>query len=256
MYIFKCILYYPELNVLKHCIPAVSLVFFVVILFSCTIKQEARVFPDGSGSVDFRFEVKEYFVDSLMEMASFGDDSELLKNGTFFDIPKTKESFAEKPAVTLTSISSPEPTVLEGTFSFQDIRKVFEDEAELTEAGVLKFARNGGESTLTIHLDRKNFSRISSFSPALNNPLFEMFGPQENDETTRDEYYEMIEFAFGGESAAGLATSFVELQVTVEGELLSQKGGEQLEENTVLFRIPLVDILLLNRALDYSLTFK
>ena len=66
----------------------------------------------------------------------------------------------------------------------------------------------------------------------------------------------MIEFAFGEEGVTGLKASSVELLVTVEGDLVSQKGGKQLDDNKVLFTIPLIDFLLLQKPLDYSITFK
>jgi len=229
---------------------------FICFFCSCSIKQEAVLNPDGSGSAEFRFEVKEFFIDSLMEMASFGDEEELFENGNFFNVEKTKQSFLEKPSVKLLALESPAPNILEGSFTFQDVEKVFQEEAELLEAGILTFTRMNGKNILHLHLDKQNFRQVTSFSEALDNPLFEMFGPQENDATSKQDYYEMIEFAFGEEGAEGLKVSTVDLEITVTGELISQRGGKKIDENTVLFSIPLIDILLLNNTLDYTIEFK
>ena len=235
---------------------AILLILGSFFLFSCTIKQEAVVAPDGSGSVSFHFEVQQFFADTIMDMADFSGDEEAFKDGKFFDVEKTKEGFMKMEEVTLISLSSPSPNEMEGEFSFKDVEAVFKNEEELTQAGIITFSRRGGESTLKVHLDNRNFRQISSFSPALKNPLFEMFGHQENDDTTEGEYLEMIEFAFGEEGVKGLKASIIELAVTVQGELISQEGGKRKGKNQVIFNIPMIDLLLLQKPMDYSITFK
>lgn len=236
--------------------PISLLVFAGFFLFSCTIKQEAVVAPDGSGSVAFHFEVQQFFADTLMDMAEFSGDEEAFKDGKFFNEEQTREAFGKMEEVTLLSLDCPSPNVMKGEFSFTDVEAVFRNEEELTQAGIITFSRRGGESTLKVHLDNKNFRQISAFSPAMENPLFDMFGPQENDDTTEDEYLEMIEFAFGEEGVEGLEAAHVELIVTVRGELVSQVGGKRKGKNQVVFTIPLIDFLLLQEPMDYSLTFK
>ena len=230
--------------------------FILFIFSSCSIKQEALLNPDGSGSVHFRFEVEEVFSESLMEMASFSNDEELFKDGNFFNLEQTRQSFKERPSVTLVSLESPGPNILEGNFTFQDVEKVFQGESELSEAGILTFTRKSGENTLKLHLDKQNFRQVASFSEALDNPLFDMFGPQEDEATSEQDYYEMIEFAFGEAGAKGLKVSTVDLEITVTGRLISQTGGKSIDENTAVFSIPLIDILLLNKSLDYSIKFR
>jgi hypothetical protein len=234
----------------------ICILFTAFFLFSCTIKQEASVARDGSGRVTFRFEVQQFFADTIIDMAAFSGDEEAFQDGKFFDVEKTREEFREMEAIDLVSLSSPSPNVMEGEFTFDDVEAVFKSEEELTQSGIITFNRRGGESTLKVHLDNKNFRQVSAFSPALNNPLFEMFGPQENDDTTEEEYLEMIEFAFGEEGVTGLKASSVELLVTVQGDLVSQTGGKKIGENQVLFTIPLIDFLLLQKPLDYAITFK
>jgi hypothetical protein len=66
---------------------------------------------------------------------------------------------------------------------------------------------------------------------------------------------EMIEFMLGDEGPPGLNASFIELEVIVKGKILSQSGG-QMAGNSVLFRIPLIRVLLLDQPLDYSIVFR
>jgi hypothetical protein len=49
--------------------------------------------------------------------------------------------------------------------------------------------------------------------------------------------------------------SFIEVAIRPEGEIVSQTGGV-VSNGTVVFRIPLLRLLVLDKPLDYSVTFK
>jgi hypothetical protein len=106
-----------------------------------------------------------------------------------------------------------------------------------------------------VHLDRKNFSQLLELAPFLKNPLFEGLGPQENDDATEAEYLELIDLALGAGGAATLKASYIETTVLVKGRVVAQTGGTAVPGG-VVFRIPLLRVLLLDKPLDYSLTFK
>jgi hypothetical protein len=87
------------------------------------------------------------------------------------------------------------------------------------------------------------------------NPLFEMFGPQEGEDITEEEYEEMVALAFGDASSRGLTKSFIELKVTVEGTIVGQTGG-RIQGKSVIFKVPLIKVLLLNEPLEYTIVFR
>ena len=145
--------------------------------------------------------------------------------------------------------------MLEGEFTFSNIEDVFKSEVRLSEAGVISFAKNNGVSTVRLHLNKDSFKQISSFLPGKENALIDVFGPAENEDTSESDYLEMLEFMLGDKGPAGVKASFIELRVKVKGKILSQSGGK-IEGNSVLFRIPLLQVLLLDRPLDYSIAFE
>ncbi len=224
----------------------------------CAITQKATVEVDGSGSASFRIELEPFFYEALVDMvdaASLEEGSSFEAGESIFDLQRTREAFARKKGVQLVDIDSPDPRILEGSVVFQDVEKVFKSQTELTAAGVISFDRRGATKTITLHLDRQNFDDISEFFALKNNPLFETFGPEQNEHTTREEYLEMVEFMLGDEGPQSLLDSFIELEVNVRGKILSQKGG-RVAGNSVLFRIPLIRVLLLDESLDYSIVFR
>ncbi len=219
------------------------------------MKNEVTISVDGSGSVEFKIELRSFFLEVIIDLADFAGENEALADGGLFDLEKIKEDFAEKPNVQLKNLSSPSPEILEGAFSFQEVEEVFKGEDGLTEAGIISFSQQGEEKTFSFHLDRDNFVQVSRFLTFLDNPFFQMFSPEENEGTTEEEYLEMIEFALGEEGPPAIKESNIELQVNVKGKIVSQKGGKLLG-NSVLFTIPLIRVLMLDEPLDYTVVFK
>jgi len=224
-------------------------------LGSCHIKQSASLKTDGSGSVRFRFELEQFFLSALLDMASLDPNSRSAHRDTVFDVEQIRKEFARKPDVELIRVESPSPRILEGEFEFQDVEAVFKGEQELTQAGVASFERSPDRSTLLFHLDRSNFGQVASFLPMQNNPLFRILGPEENAGTSEEEYLEMMAFMLGEKGPPAIRASFIELEIDVEGEVISQTGGT-VSGRTVTFRIPLLDMLLLEEPLDYSVVFR
>jgi hypothetical protein len=124
----------------------------------------------------------------------------------------------------------------------------------LKKTAALAYSESGGKKTIRLHLDRSNYPQLARTFPLLANPAFAAFGPQENDATTDDEYLEMVSFSIGDDAPALLKKSFVILTLDPEGEILSQTGGE-VTGGAVVFRIPLLRLLILDKPLDYSVTY-
>jgi hypothetical protein len=227
----------------------------IIIFTSCSVKQEATIHSDKSGSVTFDITLEQFFLDTVVEMADLAEQSPTLEKGEIFDMPQIRKDFEDNPSITLRELSSPKPTVLKGSFTFQDMEKVFTREEELQSTDILSFTTSGNEKSIRLYLDRENFSNLSALFPTMQNPFFEMFGPQENKDTSRDEYLEMIGFAFGEKGPDGVLRSTVELTINVDGTIVSQEGGT-IKGNKIIYSIPLIELLLLKEPLEYSFVFK
>jgi hypothetical protein len=177
-----------------------------------------------------------------------------MENG-IFNVEEIKKEFAERDDVSLLSISTPTRDTLDMKLKYTSIEDVFTSEQELRESGIIRFEKVSQGYSVRFHLDRTNFPAVMSFIPALQNPLFEGLGPQENDDTTEKEYYELMDLALGEGGAESVRNSYIETKVNVKGTLVSQSGGKATPGG-VTFTIPLIRILLLDKPLDYSLVFK
>lgn len=232
---------------------ALFLIIGLALLFSgCTLSQQVLLKNDGSGTARVQVELSQVFLQylrDLSELTGASDQSGVLAPD------RVAAGFPPEGKIELTRIDSPEPTQLELEIAFPPVEDLFADSGKLEEAGILSHRRQGQTRIFEVRLNRANFGQIAELFPVLANPLFEGLGPQENDQTSEEEYLELIELALGDEGDEALMTSYIELLVQVEGEILSQEGG-QIVPGGVRYRIPLIRVLLLDQPLTYSLVYK
>jgi len=217
------------------------------------MKNEVIVDSNGSGSVNFRIQVEDILLKKIEELSDF--DKKSKEKGKLFDVDKIKEDFAKKPGLNLKKISSPKPSILEGEIVFSDVAQVFKNEAKLTQAGVISYQKSDGKNKLRVHLERGNFSQVTALNPVFQNSFFKTFGPEDNEGVSEEEYLDMMSIVFDEQGPVAVKASVIELKVTVKGQILSQTGGKQ-SGNSVVFTMPLIQVLLLNKPIDYSIVFK
>lgn len=230
---------------------ACSIAFF----FSCSVNQTIAVKADGSGTAALHVEITQMFREYLLNLAEVSGQIDAAAQGKVFDLAGIKKGFEARPGVTVTKISSPAADVLDVELAYKSVKDVFADDPTLKSTGVVVYSESGGLKTLKLHLDKNNYSRLSTLFPALSDPVFAGMGPQPNDEVSEEEYLQMIEFSLGAEGPALLKKSYVTLTIRPEGSIVSQTGGT-VSGGSVVFKIPLLRILVLDKPLDYSVSFK
>jgi hypothetical protein len=230
-------------------------VAFLPAVSSCTMSNTIVVKSDGSGTVAVRLEVTKLFREYLASMAEVAGQADPAKKGELFDLKEIRKGFEDRPGVTVRRLASPKPEVLEADLAFRSVQEVFASEAALKSTGVVTFTQANGTRTLKLHLDRSNYGQVAKIFPGLSNPLFEGMGPQESDTITEEEYLEMIRFSLGDEGPGLVKKSFIDVTIRPEGEIVSQAGGTAVNGG-VLFRIPLLRLLVLDKPLDYAVTFR
>jgi len=226
-----------------------------VLLASCSVSQTLVIKSDGSGSLSMRVEITKVMHDYISSLAEVVGKDDVLSSGKIFDVAEIQKGFESQPGVTIKRIATPTPDVLEADVAYASIQKVLLGGDALKAGGVFSYTEAAGKKTLKIHLDKRNFSQLSTLFPLLSNPMFEGMGPQADQAVTESEYLDMIGFSLGDQGPAALKKSYIDLTVKPEGEILSQTGGTK-SSSAVLFRIPLLRILVLDKPLDYSLSWR
>ncbi len=226
----------------------------VGLVSACSVNQSIVVKNDGSGTASLHAEVSKLLADYIASLAEVSGKS-VPAGGAVFDAAAIRKDFEARPGMTVKKVATPTPNSLDLDLAFASIQDVFTRDDALKSSGALTYSESGGKKTIRLHLDKANYTQLSALFPMLKDPTVASLGPQVNDTTTEAEYLDMVSFSIGADGPALLKKSFITLTIDPEGDIISQTGGT-LSGSAVVFRIPLLSLMVLNKPLDYSVTFK
>jgi hypothetical protein len=224
------------------------------IFSSCSVKNEISLAADGSGRASLEANIDEalvFYMQSLAELT--GEQS---KDGKLFNVEEIKKGIEENPGVRVESIKNFDDRKITSTVSFNNIEELILETRENLGRQVISFKEFGAEKEIKIYIDIDNFTDIAPLFPMVEEPLFMTFGPLENQGLTEEEYLEMMEYALGDGGGELIKKSMITTEITIDGNLISQKGGTVSEKNTVVFETPLIRLLLLDKPIEYSIRFR
>jgi hypothetical protein len=224
-------------------------------LSSCSVTEDVAIKADGSGTASLRVVMSGLLKGYLLSLAEAGGQQDLARQGKVFDLKEIRKAFQGRDGVTVTRLASPSPEVLELDLSYRSLADLLSRAEDTGGAGALAMSESGGEKTLWLHLDTRTFRKLSSALPLLDDPVFQGMGPQENETITRDDYLAMMQFSMGAQGPALLRKSFVDLTIRPEGEITAQSGGA-IAGGAVTFHIPLLAILVLDKPIDCSVSWR
>ena len=226
----------------------------VAFLAACSVSQVLVIKADGSGTASMRVETTKLFREYLLNLQEVTGAAPAA-DGRVFDVKALQKELEARPGLTVKKVASPSPDVLEVDLAYRSVQEVYGSAESVKASGILVYSEAAGKKSFKVHIDRKNFKELSGVFPALGSAVFEGIAPQEQDTISEAEYLDMIQFSLGPDGPALLKKSFIDLTVKPEGEILSQVGGTVVN-GAVTFRIPLIKLLVLDKPLDYSLTWK
>ncbi|OQX29964.1 MAG: hypothetical protein B0D92_00935 [Spirochaeta sp. LUC14_002_19_P3] len=245
----------------KHSFSIVCL-FIFILLPSCSMKQEIYIEKTGSGRVEFTLSLADYLSDVISQVVTLLEPDAKMKDKqkSLFDLEAIEKDFKSRKGIGLIGLESRDNQNLSGEFTFTDINMLLQDvnaaQALNTKNQLIKMEKKDGITELTVRITRETVNDILAENPSLNNPLVANFGPSASEGLTDEEYLDMMEFVLGEQSREGIQLSSLELVIHVEGSIIDQKGGRLADKNTVVYRIPMLPVLMLKKPLEYSLRYR
>jgi len=227
----------------------------LVILSSCSVKQEINLRADGSGTASMTAEIDETLTTYLQSLAEL--TGEETTDGMLFNVDDIRKGIEENPGLRLETIENNEDKLIKAVVQFDDIEAlILQSEENLNNKQIISFNENGSEKEIKIYIDIDNFLDIAPLFPVVEEPLFMTFGPIENQGLTEEDYLEMMEYALGDGGGALIKESMITTSINIDGTLISQTGGKITGKNAVTFETPLIRLLLLDKPIEYSIKFK
>lgn len=234
---------------------ALAMSAFLLAVSACSINQTLAIKADGSGTATLRVETSKAFREYVLSIEEVSGQTELSRQGKIFDVKTIEKDLQARPGVTVKKVASSSPDLLDVELAFRSVAEMYSSAESVSSTGVIEYSEAGGRKTLKLHLDRQNFKQLSTVFPGLKGPVFEGLAPQENEQITESDYLDMIQFSLGPQGPDLVKKSFIDLTVKPEGGITSQTGGTAVSGG-VTFHIPLLRVLVLDKPLDYSVSWK
>ena len=222
-------------------------------LGACAVTQELLVRADRSGETAIAIDLTPDVVARMQEMAALAD-IELPEKG-FVNLESLHKTLSALQGVTVTQIDAPEDHQLELAFAFEDAPAIFSSPSLLWEAGIVTFEEVEEGTRVRLYLDLDNYKQLSDIFPTLDDPVIRAMGPEENTEITSEDYLTMMGFVLGPSGPDAISESVITIQLTVDGELVSQRGG-RIEDGVAIFELNLLELLLLHEPVDLEVVFR
>ena len=221
------------------------------------MNQNIQLAVNGDGQVEFNIKMASYLSDVVDEVEDLLEPVDENQNSGFFDLEAIHKGLASNESISNIDLKTEGKESLEliGRFHFHSVNEIVQ-QAEKTGKGLIDFNRSDDISRLTVTFNRETIGSFIESNPGMDNPLVENFGPTTTEGMSGTDYLDMMEFALGEESRQGILDSNLSITITVAGKILNQKGGIKVDEKTVRFEIPLLDLLILESPLVYTIEYK
>jgi len=225
-----------------------------LIASGCAVREDVVLNPDGAGEAALEIELHPimiaYMNDLMTAMAGVPDEYEI------FDLEQIGASFSERDGVDLVAIERVSRGSLRMSIRFDDINELFAREgAEDT----LSFGPSGANRELRFTLNREAVQRFLSFAPEDSMTMAQFLFPPADGSVSREEYRD--EMAWALEEYDDRATvervldaARIDVRITPVGRIVAQEGG-RVEGASVVFSIPVLELLTLPDERTYSLVF-
>lgn len=231
-----------------------KLVIIIVSLyfFSCSSSHKIHINSDNSATISFSIINKESLMQTLVEWGA------IQNSDTLINTKQIQRDLEQDKNIENVKLSSTDNNNYLGSFYVTNINNLFTDSTKNIpkELQVFSLTDMDGIKTLKIQMSLENYAYLKQALPILQEESIDMLGPDANQEVSKEEYLDMMSFSLGDNGPQDILDSIIKLEISVDGLITEINGGIRLSENSALFEVSLIDIILLKKKLIYSLTYK
>jgi len=227
------------------------------VLVSCSGRISGQLVQDGSGTLQIQAGLEPNMIALIQNVR----DTNGGQGGGMLDAAALNRALQTAPGIASSALRNTGQEKIDGSVRVSNM-------GELLNTGTVRFITYTAPSgavpgRLTIHLDRHNAPQVlKQLSPEAVYYLSLLLAPAATGEAvSRAEYltqvelvYSMIKGVDGKALAEEIAASRIKAVITLPGTVKSIKGGTA-SGREARFDIPLTDILVLEKALDYEITW-
>lgn len=236
---------------------ATILLICTAFLFSCMPKYTLNINSDYSGTLTFEASIDEAVAKVIKNMQAMGKSNAQASGNAFFINAKIiSDELKKNPSLSAIKINQKGAYAISGSFNFTDLNTLFLDKSGKVVKGIVQMTKNGSKSNLSFTIDRTKAKYLTDMLPGIDPEVINVLqAPAIEDEAmTEAEYLDMLQGVFGKKNIDVIKNATITCTVTVNGKLNSQLGGIATG-NTVIYKMSVLQALVLERAIEYKLEF-
>lgn len=229
---------------------ALVLALATALLAACSGGASATLRADGGLRIQSSASVPAPLAARLRKLANLPEGSPL------FDFEATRKALAESEGLRLLSLSAADPDSLALTVDIADL-EAFLSGPRMAETGAIGLSSGAGWKELRVSLARGACAPLADLLPGLDPDLVEALSPPALDPEpiTRAEYRRMLAGIIGEKAVVSLEGATLTLKLSAPGPVLASSGGK-LEGQTLAVALPALDLLVLEKPIEFSLRWK
>lgn len=230
----------------------ITLFFLSILLSSCTVTETLNTTTGYSGSSKADVTVDEFFLSVLEDFSSFSSNSGYsIMDEAMAGLSSRINSSSSSSNVSLLTDGKSKRYVL--SFDYSSLTSLIKD---LQGAGKTNTILSLSSSSFSFFLSLDNYDELKDVIPFLSDPNFEVYGPEYSNGMSEEEYKEMISFLLGEDSLEALEKSKVTIVINTPGTITKISGAKKSGEKAAIFTFPVIDFLLLNKPIQFSISWK
>ncbi|MEI6875486.1 MAG: hypothetical protein WCL50_10205 [Spirochaetota bacterium] len=221
-----------------------------LLLTSCAANIAARLEQTGAASISVKASLPPLIAAKLRRLGGIPETTPL------FDLRAVRASLASRSGLVIRSLSNPSPDSLGFAAETGNLEAALY-QPETDDPGILSLRSSRGQTELVLRLVRGQGSAIAALAPGLDPDILEALAPPALDagDWSRAEYREMLADILGSKILPELDAATIDCAVSLPGKIVSSKGGT-IEGSTWKFSIPLFDLLVLEKPIEYRVRWQ
>ena len=224
-----------------------------LLLVSCSAALSSSIRADGGARISIRAEVPGPIAAKLRRLAASGSSA---STGPFFDMAAVRKSIAARPSLSLLELKLPSPDSIQAELTVRSLEELAAS-ADLKGSGLLTMNQGSLWSEFRFHLERGSAKALTALFPGIDPYLMDALSPPalEEDPVTSAEYRTMLKGVFGEKAMPSMEAAMIEINITAPGVVVDSGGG-RLSGSTLSTRVPLIQVLSLEKPIDLWLRWK
>jgi hypothetical protein len=219
---------------------------------SCAARISGQFDQRGAGSFTVSTSLQPRISTLIRSFQAFAGAEQ---NSLIIDGDSVSKSMTRAPGVASVSFRNAAPAAIEGQVK---ISRIDDFLASGKAGGFVRFEQAAGKpgGNCTINLNREmGPEMLSMLSPEIAGYLEALMAPLATGEALgKDEYLELVGSVYGKAIADEIAQSAINVSIDFPGKVQSVKGGT-FSGSRADFKIPLLELLVLETPLNYSVSW-